>query len=79
MGRFVLGGGVHPQGGVQASVVVPVDPGHGRELDVAQGPQGLVVEDPGLDALGLEQADDALRQGVEAPMSSNPGEGSFRA
>jgi len=48
-----------------ACVVEPVDPLERRELDLLRVlPRALVV-----DRLGLEQADNALGQGVDAPMA----------
>jgi hypothetical protein len=40
-------GGEHAEAGVQAPVVEPVDPGHGRELDVAE-----VLERAGVEGAG---------------------------
>lgn len=51
MQRLELYRGEHPEGAVEASVVVPVDPAGGRELDVCEGPVGAGVEDGGADAL----------------------------
>jgi len=41
---FGLGGGEHVEGGVQAPVVEPVGPGHGRELDL---PRWLIARGDG--------------------------------
>lgn len=51
MQRLELYRGEHLEGTVEASVVVPVDPAGGRELDVCEGPVGAGVEDGGADAL----------------------------
>ena len=56
MGDLVLGRGNVAQRAAQAPVVVTADPSGGGILDVANG---------------LVQAVDALRQGVESPMSSS--------
>jgi hypothetical protein len=55
VGLFLLDGWDIADGGVQAPVVPPVDPGHGRVFDVGDGLQSLGVEWPGEDALGLVQ------------------------
>lgn len=60
MGRLGLYRGEHPEGAVEASVVVPVDPAGGRELDVREGPVGAVVED------GIERIADGPDRGSDA-------------
>src|SRR5919204_4733008 len=64
VGGLVLGWGAHAKGGVQPPVVVPVDPGHGRELHLRQGLEGAGVERAGPHALGLVEPDDRLHQAV---------------
>jgi hypothetical protein len=44
VGLFVLDRGEYPQGAVQTSVVVPIDPPGGGVLDVGDGLVGAVVE-----------------------------------
>lgn len=51
MQRLELYRGEHPEGAVETSVILPVDPAGGRELDVCEGPVGAGVEDGGADAL----------------------------
>lgn len=55
VGLLVLQRGHHLKGGVQASVVVPVDPAGGGVLDLGDGPVGTGVEDRGADALGTAE------------------------
>ena len=64
VGLLVLHRGHRPKAGVEASVVVPIDPAGGGELDIGQGLVGAVVEDGGVAAFGLVEAIDALHQGV---------------
>jgi hypothetical protein len=45
---------------MQADVIVPIAPFHERELDLGQGLERAVP----VDDLGLEQADDRLRERV---------------
>ena len=54
--------GEHPEGGVQAPVVEPVEPGHGRELDFSDVLHRADVERARADGLGLERADDRLHE-----------------
>jgi site-specific recombinase XerC len=67
-----FGGGEHAEGGVQAPMVEPVDPGHRGELDVADVLQRAGVEGAGADGLGLEQADDRLHQDVVVGVADGP-------
>src|SRR5699024_11250482 len=62
----------HPQRPVEAPVVVPVDPSGGRELDVRVRSERAGVEDGGADALGLEQAVDALHERVIEGVADGP-------
>lgn len=55
-----------PQCGVQPRVVEPVDPGQGRQLKAG----GALPRSFAVSKFGLVQPDNALREGVEAPMSS---------
>src|SRR5918994_516287 len=55
--------------------VVPVDPAGGGVLDVGEGLVGPAVEDRGAEALGLEQADDALHEAVVVGVADGPGRG----
>ena len=71
VGDLVLGRGNVAQRAAQAPVVVTADPSGGGILDVANGLVRPGVEDRRADPLGLVQAVDALRQGVESPMSSS--------
>ena len=57
---FVLDGGEVAAGAVESSVVVPVDPLQGRDLDVVEAAPGAACSDD----LGLEQPDLALGEGV---------------
>jgi len=54
VGGLGFGGGKHAEAGVQAPMVEPVDPGHGRELDVGEVLQRAGVERSGADALGQQ-------------------------
>ena len=56
MRLLVLGRWNVAEGGVQALLVVPVDPGQGGELELVDGPERPVE----ADALGLVQADRRL-------------------
>ena len=60
----MFGGRDHADAGVQAAVVVPVDPPRGGVLDIADGAVGPLVKHLGADALGLAEAVDALHQRV---------------
>lgn len=71
VGDLVLGRGNVAQRAAQAPVVVTADPSGGGILDVANGLVRPGVEDRRADPLGLVQAVDAPRQGVESPMSSS--------
>ncbi len=64
MGLLELDRWDHPERAVEAVVVVPMDPAGGGVLDVGQGPERLVVEDQGADALGLVQAIGRLHERV---------------
>ena len=59
-GRLVLDWGQVVAGGVQPSVVVPVDPLEGGQLDVVEPLPGPAA----ADQFGLEQPDVGLGQGV---------------
>lgn len=75
MERLELYRGDQPQRAVEASIVVPVDPAGGGELDVREHPEGSGVEDRGADALGLEQAVDRLHEGVVQGVADGPDRG----
>jgi len=49
----------------ESRVVEPVDPFEGRELDLLEALPGPLVSDD----LGLVEADDALGEGVDAPIA----------
>src|SRR5699024_4479844 len=70
--RLELYRGEHPEGAVEAAVVVPVDPARGRERDVREGPVGAGVEDGGADALGLVEPVDRLHQRVVQGVTDGP-------
>ena len=75
MGLLELVGWDHSEGPVQPAVVVPVDPAGGGVLDVGEGLVRPAVEDRGGDALGLEQADDALHEAVVVGVADGPDRG----
>ena len=64
MGLFELHWWNVTAGAVQASVVVPIGPSSGGDLDVGDGAVWAVVEDGGANAFGLVEAVDRLHQGV---------------
>ena len=72
MQRLELYRGEDPEGAVEASVVVSVDPAGGRELDVREGPVGAGVEDDGPNALGLVEPVDRLHQRDIEGISDGP-------
>ena len=72
MERLQLYRSEHPEGAVETSVVVPVDPAGGLELDVCQRPERPGVEDRGADSLGLVQAGHALLEGVIERVADGP-------
>jgi hypothetical protein len=67
-GLLVLDRGQVVAGGVQSSVVMPVDPFQSGQLDVVEPPPRAARSDQ----LGLEQPDLGLGQGVDAPISVKP-------
>lgn len=64
MGGFELHRAHHANGGVDAPLVVPVDPAGGRVFDVRDRLVRPVVEERRADALGLEQAVDRFDERV---------------
>jgi len=61
---FVFGGWDVSDGAEEATVVEPVDPFEGGELDVFESfPRSLPTDD-----FGLEQPDDGFGESVDAPM-----------
>ncbi len=63
----MFGRGGVAEAAVEPSVVVPVDPLGGGELDVREGLPGSVT----CDQLGPEQADGGLGECVDAPIVVN--------
>ena len=70
VGGFELGGWDITASLVEAAVVEPVEVFEGGDLDLFDGAPGSAR----LDQFGLEQPDDRLGEGVEAPMSTGGGE-----
>ena len=64
LGGFELGGGNHPQLGVETSLVEPVDPLQGAVLNVLEPAPGTVV----ANQVGLVETVERFGQGVDAPI-----------
>ena len=72
MGLLELGGWNVAEARVKLTGVVPVDPASGRELDVADGLVGPVVEHRRADALSFEEPVDRLHQRDIEGISDGP-------